>query len=138
MMTGAMLASDLILTGGNFITLDSRQPRATAIAVRAGKIALVGDDRAVLATASPQTRRIDLAGKTVTPGFIDSHIHLLWYGTQLLREADLVGSASIDDVLSRLSVIASRTDGWIRGHGFDQDKLRERRFPTRAELDKVS
>ena len=131
-------ATDLIVTNGNLITLDSRQPRATAMAVRHGKILLVGDDRVAVAMASPQTRRIDLGGKTVTPGFIDSHIHLLWCGTQILREADLVGSASIDDVLSRLSSIASKTDGWIRGHGFDQDKLRERRFPTRAELDKVS
>lgn len=137
-MSERAAAADLIVINGNLITLDPRQPRVTAMAVRDGKILLVGDDRAVSATALPQTRRIDLAGTTVTPGFIDSHIHLLWSGTQLLREADLVGSASIDDVLSRLSAIALKTDGWIRGHGFDQDKLRERRFPTRADLDKVS
>src|SRR5688572_3557518 len=118
---------DLIFTGGNLITLDPRRPRATAMAVRDARIALVGDDRAVLASATPQTKRIDLAGRTVTPGFIDSHVHLLWYGTQLLRQADLVGSRDVDDVLGRLSELAKRTDGWIQGHGFDQDKLRERR-----------
>ena len=133
-----MLTADLILTNGNLITLDPRKPRASATAVRDGRIVLVGDDQAVTTLASPATRRIDLAGKTVTPGFIDSHIHLLWYGTQLLRQADLVGSASIDDVLSRLSALAAKTDGWIQGHGFDQDKMVERRFPTRADLDKVS
>lgn len=130
--------ADLIITGGNLITLDPRRPRALAMAVRDGRILVVGDDRAVTATATPQTRRIDLGGKTVTPGFCDSHIHLLMYGTQLLRNADLVGSASIDDIQSRLNALAARTDGWIEGHGFDQDKLAERRFPTRADLDKVS
>jgi predicted amidohydrolase YtcJ len=81
---------------------------------------------------------VKLAGKTVTPGFCDAHVHLWWYGNQLLRQADLVGSASIDDLLGRLAEIARRTTGWIQGHGFDQDKLAERRFPTRAELDTVS
>ena len=134
-----MLAADLILTGGNLITLDARRPRATAMAVRSSRVVAVGGDLEITTLAGPQTRRIDLAGKTVTPGFIDSHLHLFWYGRQLLREADLVGSARIDDVLSRLSALAARTDaGWIQGHGFDQDKLAERRFPTRADLDKVS
>ena len=133
-----MRCADLILTGGNLITLDPARPRAAAMAVRDGRIVAVGDDRDILAFASPSTRRVDLAGRTITPGFCDSHLHLLWYGTQLLREADLVGSASVDDVLARLRDIASRHDGWIQGHGFDQDKLAEKRFPTRAELDKVS
>ena len=43
----------------------------------------------------------------------------------------LIGSSSIDDVLSRLSAVANRIDGWIQGVGFDQDKLKERRFPNR-------
>jgi predicted amidohydrolase YtcJ len=134
-----MLAADLIVTNGNLITLDATRPRATAMAVRDARIAAVGDDAEIARLAGPETRRIDLAGKTVTPGFIDSHLHLFWYGRQLLREADLVGSTSIDDVLGRLSAIARNSrDGWIQGHGFDQDKLAERRFPTRAELDKVS
>jgi predicted amidohydrolase YtcJ len=130
--------ADLIITGGNLLTLDPHCPRASAMAVRDGRILAVGDDRAITATATARTRRIDLAGKTVTPGFCDSHIHLLMYGTHLLRHADLVGSASINEIQSRLSSLAARTDGWIEGYGFDQDKLAERRFPTRADLDKVS
>jgi predicted amidohydrolase YtcJ len=135
-----MLAPDLIVTNGNLITLDDRRPRAAAMAVRDGRIVAVGHDAEVAALAGPHTRKLNLAGKTVTPGFIDSHVHLLWYGRQLLREADLVGSSSIDDILERLADVAERTDegGWIQGHGFDQDKLAERRFPTRADLDRVS
>jgi predicted amidohydrolase YtcJ len=133
-----VLQADLIVTNGNLITLDPEQPRATAMAVRGGRIVAVGNDDAVSRIAGPATKRMDLEGQAVTPGFCDSHIHLFWYGMQLLREADLVGSTSVDDVLGRLSELASRTDGWIRGHGFDQDKLAGRRFPTRAELDRVS
>jgi predicted amidohydrolase YtcJ len=133
-----MLVADLVIHNGNLITLDNRQPRASAMAVRNGGIVYVGDDRDAIAHAGPNTRRIDLAGKTVTPGFIDCHIHLMWYGHQLFRQADLVGCAHIDDLLARLSQLASRFQGWIVGHGFDQDLLRERRFPTRDELDRVS
>src|SRR5262245_29664820 len=132
------LAADLILTNANLITLNPRLRRATALAIRGERILAVGDDRGITALASPHTRRIDLAGKTVVPGFIDSHIHMLWYGLQLRQEADLVGSTSVDDVLSRLAALAKRGEEWIRGHGFDQDKLKEKRFPTREELDKVS
>src|SRR4051812_603769 len=133
-----VLHADLIVTNGNLITLDPTRPRAAAMAIRSGRIVLVGNDRNVLPLAGPHTKRLDLGGRTVTPGFCDSHVHLLWHGRQLLRETDLVGSASIDDVLGRLSELASRTQGWIQGFGFDQDKLAERRFPTRAELDRVS
>ncbi|MGB7158735.1 MAG: amidohydrolase, partial [Tepidisphaeraceae bacterium] len=130
--------ADLIVTGGNLITLDPRQPRAAAMALREGRIVAMGRDADVLSLAGPRTQRLDLRGKTVTPGFCDSHLHLWWYGAQLLKQADLVGSTSIDDVLDRLTGIALKTaSGWIQGHGFDQDKLRERRFPTRADLDRV-
>jgi predicted amidohydrolase YtcJ len=130
--------ADLIVTGGNLITLDSSRPRATAMAMHRGRILAVGDDASVNALAGPNTRRVDLAGRTVTPGFIDSHIHLISYGLQLLRQVDLVGSDSIDEVLSRLTEFAAWSEGWIQGWGFDQDKLKDLRFPTRQDLDAVS
>lgn len=129
---------ELILTGGSLITLNPASPRASAMSVRAGRIEWVGDDRTAESLAGPQTHRIDLRGKTVTPGFCDSHIHLVALGLKLMYCADLVGSASLDEVLARLSAIAGKSDGWIRGSGFDQDKLKEMRFPTRADLDRVS
>src|SRR4029079_490742 len=120
------------------ITLDDSRPRARAMAVRDGRIVTVGDDPQIREFAGPLTRSIDLAGKTVTPGFSDSHIHLLSFGIQLLRQADLVGSVDIEDILARISDLASRTSGWIEGHGFDHEKLAGRRFPTRSDLDRVS
>lgn len=136
-----MLFADLVATSGHLVTLDDACPRATILAVRGGRFVYVGDDaNAARALTGPHTRSMDLAGKTVTPGFCDAHLHLLWYGTQLLRQADLVGSASVDEVLARLSAhaAAGSTEGWIQGHGFDQEKLADKRFPTRADLDRVS
>src|SRR2546430_6689506 len=128
-----MVCADLILTNGNLITLDDTPPRARAMAIRDGRIVAVGDDQQIAELADPSTQHIDLAGKTVTPGFCDSHIHLLSFGMQLLRQADLVGSADIEEVLARLSDLGSRMSGWVEGHGFDQEKLSERRFPTRTD-----
>jgi predicted amidohydrolase YtcJ len=133
-----MIQPHLIVVGGNLITLDPASPRASAMAIRNGRIERVGDDQSIHKIAGPQTRQIDLCGKTVTPGFCDSHIHLLSFGLKLLFQADLVGSANIEDVLARLTSIAGRSDGWIQGFGFDQDKLQEKRFPTRADLDRIS
>jgi predicted amidohydrolase YtcJ len=133
------LAADVIFIDGHVITLNDVNPRAQSFAVRAGRFVTVGTTGEVLATAAPATRRVNLGGRTVVPGFCDSHLHLLSYGLQLAREADLVGAPSIDELLSRLSQLEKRvTSGWLQGWGFDQDKLRERRFPTRAELDRVS
>jgi predicted amidohydrolase YtcJ len=131
-------SADLLVTNANLLTMNRAHARATAMAVRGGVIVHVGDERSVASFIGSDTHQLDLDGKTVVPGFHDCHLHLLWYGRSLVAEADLVGSASIDDVLDRLSTFARRSDGWIRGHGFDQDKLAEGRFPTRADLDQVS
>jgi Predicted metal-dependent hydrolase with the TIM-barrel fold len=133
------LFADLVATGGNCITLDESLPRASALAVRDGRLIYVGDDAGARALAGPQTRHVALNGRTVTPGFVDAHIHLLMYGAMLLRQVDLVGTADLNELLDRLSAHAARSpEGWIHGRGFDQDKMAERRFPTRADLDRVS
>jgi predicted amidohydrolase YtcJ len=109
------------------------------MAVYDGSIVYVGDDATAARFRGPVTRVLDLGGgRTVVPGFCDAHVHLFAYGRQLLREVDLVGSASLDELLGRLAEMGRRSDGWIEGYGFDQDKLAERRFPTRQDLDRVS
>jgi predicted amidohydrolase YtcJ len=131
--------ADVIVTNGNLITLDERRPRATAMAVTGDRIGAVGSDAEILKLATPGTPRVDLEGKTVTPGFCDCHLHLFMYGAQQLREADLVGAKDVADIQGRLSDLAKRSkSGWIVGHGFDQSKIAENRFPTRGELDTVS
>jgi predicted amidohydrolase YtcJ len=130
--------ADLIVTNANLLTMNDAQPRATAMAVHAGRIMQVGIDAEIAALAGPNTQRLDLAGKTVVPGFHDCHLHLLWFGTSLVSEANLVGCTSIEELLARLSAHATKSSGWILGHGFDQEKLAEHRFPTREELDRIS
>jgi predicted amidohydrolase YtcJ len=133
------IPADLIILNANLITLDDRLPRATALALHDGKILYTGDDATAKRFTAPHTQLLDLQVKTVTPGFCDAHLHLFWYGQQLLKNADLVGTQTIDEILSRLSNLAARNPtGWLQGHGFDQSKLAEKRFPTRADLDRVS
>lgn len=134
-----MLYADLIVTNGNLLPLNGPLTRATALAIRDGRFVYVGDDRGVAPLAGPDTRRIDLRGRTVTPGFIDAHLHLAWYGASLLRHADLVGVGSVDELLARMSEFVRAYDGpWIQGRGFDQDKMAGGLFPTRADLDRIS
>ena len=134
-----MLYPDLIVFNANLITLSKPNARAAALAVQGDKIVFVGSDAETLSLRGPNTQTIDLRGKTVTPGFCDAHLHLAWYGTLLLRQADLVGSDTVEEILSRLSAHGKTYDGlWIQGHGFDQDKLPGGNFPTRADLDRVS
>lgn len=133
-----MDAADLIVTNAKLITMNAARPVAQAMAIRGGRVVYVGQNHDAEQYASPPTRRIDLAGKTVVPGFHDCHLHLLWLGTSLVSEANLVGAASIEELLARLAIHASKSAGWIRGHGFDQEKMAELRFPTRVELDRVS
>ncbi len=79
---------------------------------------------------------IDLEGKTVMPGFIDSHLHMEELGMALLT-LDLRGVRSIEELKERLRDYAEKTEGWIIGHGWDQELFREKRWPNRFDLDEV-
>ena len=72
--------ADTVLYNGKVLTVDSQLSVAQAVAVRDGKILKVGSDRAILPLAGPNTKRVDLQGKTVIPGLIDTHSHLHEYG----------------------------------------------------------
>ncbi|MDX1380659.1 MAG: amidohydrolase [Xanthomonadales bacterium] len=100
-----------------------------------GEIVALGDHVAMLA-AYPEARRIDLKGRTVLPGLIDSHGHL--YGlAQSFTRADLVGTRSKQEVLERLRAFAAglEDDEWLLGRGWDQNDWPEPVFPGRADLD---
>ena len=119
--------------------MDPAQPTAQALVVRDDRLAFVGDRDTAAAIAGPDCRVVDVGEKAILPGFIDSHLHLVWFGTGLLRHADLLASASLDEILARMEAHARHYDGpWLQGRGWDQDRLSERRFPTRVELDRVT
>jgi predicted amidohydrolase YtcJ len=136
----------VIFTGGPIVTVDDDLPDPEAVAVRDGRILAVGP-LAELEAAAPTARRVDLAGRTLAPGFVDGHVHVNMLGMQAVG-ANLLAPPdgdveTIDDVVRALSEWAATSEddermGWIFGMGFDDAVLEERRFPDRDDLDRVS
>ncbi|MFQ6053067.1 MAG: amidohydrolase, partial [Candidatus Bathyarchaeia archaeon] len=135
------LVADLVLVNGKVVTVDPLDTVAEAVAVRDGRILKVGTTAEVERLAGSRTTVIDLGGRTLLPGFIDSHEHCIRRGTQ----GDWVNCASppmrtIDDIVEALAAkAAEKAEGeWVIGSWFDESKLEERRFPTRYDLDRAS
>ncbi|MGH2561415.1 MAG: amidohydrolase [Thermomicrobiales bacterium] len=132
---------DLLLYNGHVLTMDPDCPRATAIAIRGGKVAAVGGDVDAREAAGSRADVIDLKGRTATPGLNDAHAHPMGVG---FAKRDLVlaspPNASIQDLIARVagSVRQRPAGAWIVGRGYDQARLVEQRHPTRYDLDAVS
>lgn len=134
------LAQSYVVTNARVYTVDDARPRAQAFAVVDGRFGAVGTTAAVR-RAHPGLPVHDLGGKTVVPGLIDAHGHLMGLAATFLN-ADLVGTTSKADVLDRLRAFAATLpDGaWLVGRGWDQndwpaDASGAHPFPTRADLD---
>src|SRR5687768_9491606 len=127
--------ADLIVTNARIYTVDDARPHAQAMAVRDGRVAFVGDSPGALALRGPATRVVDLAGRTVIPGMVDAHAHLLGLG-QALRTVDLTGTRSYDEVVARVAARAREVPAgtWIVGRGLDQNDWGDTRFPTHEAL----
>jgi predicted amidohydrolase YtcJ len=133
-------APELIVFHGRILTVDSHDSVVEALAVRDGKIVAIGTDREILPLAGPLTRRLDLHGRTVTPGLIDSHAHIAEAGVDELYHVPLSDAATVAEVVRRVEAgIAKLAPGeWLQGAGWDEGKLAERRYVTAADLDRVS
>jgi predicted amidohydrolase YtcJ len=132
--------ADTLYTGGDIITMRGPQPEmAEALAVKNGKIVFVGPLAEAKAVVGPATTTIDLAGKTLLPGFIDTHGHFVYFGKNLV-DADLFGCTDIPDLLARMKKQAERTPAgaWIVGFGYQPRQMKENRAPTIEELDGVA
>ncbi|MCI0656953.1 MAG: amidohydrolase family protein, partial [Acidobacteria bacterium] len=103
-----MQTASLVLVHGRIHTLDPAVPDATALAVIGDRIAKVASDKEISALVGPGTRKIDLEGRTVIPGLIDAHLHLMGIGESVER-LDLRGITSLEEVVFRVSEAASRT-----------------------------
>jgi predicted amidohydrolase YtcJ len=136
---GAERPADVIFANGNVLTLEDARPRASAIAVRAGRIVAVGGEADVRPFRGATTRRVDLKGQTVLPGLTDAHVHVEGIGTAL-ESLDLVGASTLDEALSRVRAGADAAPAgeWVLGRGWDQNDWPDRTFPTAAALDAVS
>ena len=130
--------SNLILHNGKIYPDAGSRTHFEALAVREGRVTQVGSNSHIVELKSQPTRKINLHGRTVLPGFHDSHIHLLNYG-MLLRTLDLSRSRSIEQINKRVAKRASTgSKDWVLGRGWDDEKLRERRYPTREDLNGAS
>lgn len=129
--------ADLAVTNARIYTVNPRQPRASAIAVRAGKIVAVGDD--VSRFIGPATNVIDAHGQTVIPGLIDSHGHVRGLGTSL-ETLDLRGITSEKEIADRVREAAknAKPGEWILGRAWDQNLWAVKEFPTARSISEAA
>lgn len=115
--------ADLVILGGTIYTVDDRRPVVDAVAVKGNIIAFAGDEAEARRYIDDKTKIIDLAGKTMTPGFIEGHAHMMGVGYNAL-ELDLMNVKSYEELveLVRKAVSKAKPGEWILGRGWHQDK----------------
>jgi predicted amidohydrolase YtcJ len=138
--------ADRIFVNGHVLTMNDAQPEVEAIAVADGKIIALGTTAEMERHRGATTTVTDLGGKTMVPGFIDAHGHIVDYtlqwSTPNLSPPPVGDVRSIADIQAKLSkhLVDSKAtpDRLVIAMGYDDGLLKEKRHPTRAELDKVS
>ena len=127
---------DLIITNANIYTVDDSFSTATAMAIGEGLVVKVGTNEAIN-EAYQSEQVVDAQGKTLVPGLIDAHAHLLNLGISM-QQADLVGTTSAEDVIARVKAFQERNNVvFISGRGWDQNDWEVKEFPTKEQLDAV-
>jgi len=131
---------DLVLFNGTILTVDGSDSTAQALAVRGGKIVAIGTNQDILRLAGKQTRRIDLNGRTATPGLIDSHAHTAEGGVSELYHVRLSDVTSVAQAVGRVreGIARLKPGEWLQGDGWDSGKLAERRNLVASDLDAIS
>jgi hypothetical protein len=136
--TRAQAVADTVLLDGKIVTVDAQSQVAEALAIRDGKILAVGDSDAIRGLAGPATRVIDLDGRTVVPGLIDSHLHAIRAALSFSTEVNWIGARSLDEALQRIGAAAKAMPpgAWlIVAGGWNEQQFAESRRPTPAELE---
>lgn len=131
--------ADIVFKNGNVYTVNDRQPRAEAIAVKGSKIIFVGSNKDVQAYQGKRTRVVDLRGQTVVPGLTDSHYHLSGVGAREMN-LNLEGTTSLEDFLGKVKarVDSARPGQWVTGRGWIETFWSPPEFPTRWDLDRIA
>lgn len=141
-------SADMIFRNGAIITIDDETPTAEAVAIKDGRIIAVGSEDEVLKAKGDSTTVINLAGRTMLPGFVDAHGHVMGGGLQALS-ANLL--APPDGEVESIASLQQTLEDWMAenreaidkiqlvvGFGYDNAQLAELRHPVREDLDAVS
>ena len=133
------IQADLILANGNVLTVDQVNTAAQAVAVSGDKILMTGTSEEILALAAPDAQVIDLAGRTVTPGLIDPHLHFRGYGLMTsyytaFMPPDVIDISGMQRMLADV-IRGKQTGEWINGYYM---ALGDKPIPTKEDLDAVS
>ncbi len=137
--------ADLVLTNGVIYTLDAEKPVVSAVACKGDKIVAMGSDEEIRAFVGRQTHVVDLEKRTVVPGFVEGHAHLVGVG-KFARELDLTGARSYEEIVSMVGEATRTTPAgtWILGRGWHQNKWDSlpadtlHGFPSHTALSAVS
>ncbi len=138
--------ADIIYYGGDILTMDDAHPTAEAVAVKDGKIFALGNLLQLESKSGKSTRRVNLKGSTLLPGFFDSHSHLAMTAAKMaVVNLDPPPAGPVDSIESMLEALrqhlatqALAENDWLIGWGYDHVMLAEARHPTRKDLDEVS
>ena len=130
------LAADLVIFNADVRTLDARQPRARALAVRGERVAALGADDEMRKLAGPRTRVVDARGALVLPGFNDAHVHFLSGGFQL-SSVDLRDASTPQEFAGRVRRFAAKLPKgrWMTGGDWDHERWPGAPLPTRELID---
>jgi len=129
--------ADTVLVNGKIVTLDGTSEISEALAIEAGRITAMGSTEAMRRLAGPATEIIDLGGRTVIPGLIDSHMHAIRAGFRYATEVHWDGAADIAEAMERLRAAAlhAKPGAWlIVAGGWTPRQFTESRRPTEAEV----
>jgi len=129
--------ADTVLTHGRIASLDAGNTQHEALAIAQGRVVAIGRNEQMQAWIGPQTQRVDLQGRTVIPGLIDSHMHAIRAALSYATEVHWIGVNSIDQALARLKAAAAKAQPgqWlIVAGGWTPEQFKENRKPTQAEL----
>jgi TonB family protein len=131
--------ADLVFKNGTIYTVNSKQPRAEAVAVKGDKIIFVGSNKDAKQYEGNTTRVVDLKGNTVVPGLTDSHYHLSGVGFRELN-LNLEGTNTLEAFLAKVKERVDKTKAgeWVTGRGWIETFWKPQAFPTRYDLDKIA
>jgi predicted amidohydrolase YtcJ len=130
-------APDTVLVNGKIVTVDAQFSTREALAIRDGKILALGSSAEMRKLAGPRSRVIDLQGRTVIPGLIDSHLHAIRAAETFATEVNWIGAPTLADALGRIRDAARtmKPGAWlIVAGGWNVQQFKENRRPTQAEL----